>query len=136
MKRELLIEDWDLKHFTPDEFMCPCGCKTMRVSERFARKLDLARDIAEEIDKNDYAFYLNSGCRCPEHNTEINGKEHSLHLADETRICEAADIAFTSDHKMAVVLISLVKAGFTHIGIGSNFIHADDSDKTGSWLYS
>ena len=128
-------ENWISKYFTPDEFECNCGCQTLNVSKTFIEQLDEARGYAEKLYKNNCSFIPTSGCRCLDHNRNIGGKEKSLHRTSSSLVCTAVDLSITDDHKRAIVLLSLAAAGFTHIGIGSNFIHVDESPKTGVWLY-
>jgi len=127
------------RNFEIKEFECKCGCQTNDISVDFINKLQKARNIAEQIDKENCVFSINSGCRCKKHNDGVGGKENSRHLSGEIggeiRICDASDIAVNDDHHRSVILLSLVYAGFTHFGIGSNFIHVDMSEKIGTWLY-
>lgn len=50
----------------------------------------------------------------------------------------ALDIRATTDRTRAKVLIALIMAGFTRIGIAKTYIHADDSENHSQevvWLY-
>jgi len=106
-----------MKHFTKDEFACPC-CGKAEMNEEFLQKLDGAREIAE------IPFRINSGFRCPKHNAEVGGVPESSHL-----LGLAADISATTGARMFRIVAGLLAAGFTRIGIGNGFVHVD-SDRT------
>ena len=127
--------NWKSEYFVPEEWECKCGCKTLNVKNSFFKKIERARKIAETIDKNNCSFIITSGCRCEQHNKNIGGKEFSLHRSSETIETHGVDIFIPTDRKRAVILLALVKTGFTHIGIGKDFVHVDDSLKKGVWLY-
>lgn len=102
-------------------FNCKCGCglgiKNMDVM--FLIKLEIAQRFAE------MKFKYNSAIRCKRHNKAIGGSETSSHLKGF-----AVDIKVNNSRERFIILKSLIKAGFTRIGIYSNFIHVDyDQDK-------
>jgi len=115
-----------MKYFKLEEFDCPC-CKQGEMKPEFLVILDNAREMAG------VPFRINSGFRCEKHNKEVGGKPTSSHLFGY-----ACDISADTSYKRYKVLKGLILAGFTRIGIGSNFIHADsDSSKPPEalWLY-
>ena len=118
------------RNFEIKEFECKCGCQTNDISVDFINKLQKARNIAEQIDKENCVFSINSGCRCKKHNDGVGGKENSLHTKGE-----AVDILTNTDRKRYYVLGSLISAGFAHVGIAKDFIHVDFSSKKAIWLY-
>lgn len=77
--------------------------------------LDRAREYA------DTPFIVTSAYRCEEHNKNVGGKPTSSHLKGF-----AVDISCPTSTARSKILPALIKAGFTRIGIGSNFIHVDD----------
>lgn len=90
-------------------------------------RLDSARELAGT------PFNITSGWRCPKHNAEVGGKPESAHTTGE-----AADIAATGAREKFKIVNGLLQAGFTRIGIGKGFIHADDDetkDPEVIWLY-
>lgn len=103
------ITDFD----SPDE---PGSGK--RMDENFLKMLDQAREYAG------CAIVVNSGVRSIMHNTKVGGKKNSSHLSGH-----AADISVLSSRRRHHILTGLMKAGFTRIGIGSNFIHVDNDPK-------
>lgn len=116
-----------LNHFDLSEFSCKCGCGFNNIEEKFARTLDVARDLAGT------SFVITSGCRCEHHNREVGGKQESSH----PKGC-ACDISAFDSVKRFLVLKGLVMAGFTRIGIGREFVHVDDDREKPQgviWLY-
>jgi len=90
-------------------------------------RFQLAREISA------VPYVINSGYRCPDHNREVGGTKTSSHQAGY-----AADIQCNMYSRRWKILDGLVKAGFTRIGIGKSFIHADDDpNKTPGviWVY-
>ena len=63
----------EIKHFTPEEFACPC-CGKCEMEQEFVKKLDELRDwIGEPLN-------ITSGFRCVKHNKKVGGSENSAHL--------------------------------------------------------
>lgn len=101
------------KHFTYDEFECPC-CGENQTSEELIDLLDKAREIAG------IPFYITSGFRCFLRNTQVEGKPRSAHLKGL-----AADIRCTSSTNRFKIVSALLRVGFKRIGIHNTFVHAD-----------
>ena len=121
-----------LKHFQLSEFNCNCGeCshKGEDMDIDFMIKLDRARELAG------IPFKITSGARCLEHNKSIGGVSKSSHCNIP---CNASDISATDSRQRFKIVENLIKAGFTRIGIGKNFVHCD-TDKLKSqrvcWHY-
>ena len=113
-------------HFSTDELECKC-CGECHMDREFIAKLEAARVYA------DVPFSINSGYRCNKHNFCAGGKKTSAHMKGM-----AADIACEDDHTRYVIIMALVKAGFTRMGIGVKFIHVDnDFTKNAErvWVY-
>ena len=120
------------EHFTEEEFTCPCSCGTLNVSQTFIERLERARIRAE------IPFVVVSGCRCAEHNADVDGKDSSAHLADDVKECHAADIGARGSRQRYIIRKALLGAGFTRIGTGASFLHVDDDapkDPRVEWLY-
>ena len=114
--------DWSqFKYFSKDEFICKCGCGCSNVSLKLLTIIEEARENAG------IPFGISSGCRCKKHNTEVGGKENSMHICSVLTECNAVDIYCNTDRKRGIIVRSLFEAGVTHIGINfkENFIHAD-----------
>ena len=93
----------------------------------FLLKLDEAREVAG------IPFVINSAYRSPEHNKKVGGSPNSSHIKGL-----AVDIKATDSITRYKVVSSLLKVGFTRIGIAETFIHVDlDLDKTQNviWTY-
>jgi len=116
-----------LQYFSINEFRCKCGCGMNRISMDFVTRLDCARKLAG------VPFVITSGCRCPTHNRAVGGSAYSSHMRGL-----AADIRCRGDADRFHILNGLIRAGFTRIGVGSDFIHVDaDTRKRDEiiWVY-
>ena len=123
------MNNWKaIKYFTENEFRCPCGGKC-NIDMEFVSMLDEAREIAG------IPFHINSGCRCKEHNTEVGGRENSAHIFTKYLKTTAADIKCKTYRRRFIIVRALQEAGFTHIGIASDFIHVDSDQRKAIWLY-
>lgn len=81
------------------------------------QKLSVARGIAQ------VPFVITSGLRTQSQNDQLLGSvKDSAHLTGN-----AVDLLVTDSSIRFSVLLGLIKAGFTRIGIYQNHIHADDS---------
>jgi len=109
-------------NFSRDEVKCKCGCGIDLISLELVCKLQEARDEYFKIFNE--GLILDCACRCPKHNAEVGGEDHSAHLTTEKKICEAADIACTDSHKRHI-LIGILRKYFTRMEIGSGWLHVD-----------
>ena len=75
-------------HFSRKEFECDCGCGFDTVDFELAEVLD---DVAHYWPHS--RVLINSGCRCPQHNSDIGGEPLSQHLKGK-----AADIVVENIH--------------------------------------
>lgn len=108
------------KYFKVSEFLCPCcGQGDDVISYTFMQKLDNAREIAG------VPFKITSGYRCQSHNATLpNSKSTSSHIKGV-----ACDIHVKGSVERFAIVNGLIKAGFTRIGIGRDFIHVDQDFK-------
>ena len=117
-------------YFKESEFYCSCkkcGLDFDDMDEDLILDLDRARDYAK------VPFIIVSSIRCIKHNSMIGGVKSSSHLKGY-----AVDIKCSTSYARYRVVYGLRKAGFTRIGIGNYFIHADkdlDKPKELIWLY-
>lgn len=120
-----------MNFFEKSELACPC-CGFVNFHPETLARLNDARDVSG------IPFVLNSACRCRAHNSEVGGVSSSSHLATEQKPCRAVDIRASESRQRFLILAGLIAAGFTRIGIGKTFIHADDDpdkDPRVVWLY-
>lgn len=115
-------------YFIKSEFACNC-CGLSNMSRRFMKLLDIARIYAK------IPFVITSGSRCRKHNHDEGGHPESYHIATIKHESEACDIVANTDRKRYIIINSLMKAGFVHIGAAKEFIHVDLSETTGLFLY-
>jgi len=114
-----------MSYFSDEELACPC-CGELIFNARFRQDLNAARTYAQ------IPFKINSGYRCPKHNTEVKGSETSSHPKGL-----AVDIEAISSRQRFRVVFGLLMAGLTRIGIRKTFIHVDadrDKDQEVCWL--
>lgn len=120
--------EWSgIRFFRPEEFQCRC-CHENRIRPEFVQALDTARQSAG------IPFLITSGWRCPDHNREVGGVPDSSHCRGW-----AADIAVPGGSDRFIITQALLECGFTRVGIGSDFIHADcDPDRPSGviWVYA
>lgn len=113
--------------FREEEIECKCGCGKVDFDTLFFHKLLAARYISG------ISFVIRSWCRCPVHNEAVGGLDDSSHLKG----C-AADIEAAFSGSRFLIVDALIRAGFTRIGIGKDFVHVDyDTSKAQCvmWLY-
>ncbi len=114
-------------YFDKSEFDCKCGCGTNKAKQALIDKLNVARGNAG------IPFVIVSGTRCEARNEDEGGAPDSAHLDGW-----AADIRAASSRARYKIIKALLDAGFTRIGPGRTFVHADcDPDKSDEviWLY-
>jgi len=91
-------------------------------------------EMLDEVrDKFDKPIHITSGFRTPAHNEAVGGVETSSHLKGL-----AVDIACKKSTDRFDLINCLLDVGFSRIGVGNTFIHADiDTDKTQGviWTY-
>ena len=84
------------------------------MKQEFLLRIDEAREEAN------VPFRINSGFRCPEHNEAVGGKDDSSHLKGW-----GADISCISAYHRFRMVKGLIKAGFTRIHVGKDYLHTD-----------
>ena len=117
-----------MRFFKSEEFNCPC-CNDQHMDFDTIDMLISARVFA------DVPFIITSGWRCEKHNKskKVGGKKDSSHLYGK-----AVDISAPNSRTKFNIVYGLIYAGFTRIGIGKTFIHADtdhNKDAKVLWLY-
>lgn len=120
-----------MRHFNsvtdPILYACSCGDCDDAPTTRFLNMLDDAREYAG------VPFAVNSGPRCEGYNALVGGSEESEHLTGE-----AADIDAPTSRARNAIIRGAIQAGFTRIGIGSNFVHlgcSEDKPQNVMWVY-
>lgn len=118
------------KNFTDDEFRCPC------CDELPPDKLKFQNFIAKLQDARTWAgvpFRVLVGYRCKHRNSRVGGIPDSSLTKGF-----AAKLECTGSGDRFLMIGGLLNAGFTRIGIGSDFIFVSlDTKKPNSriWLY-
>lgn len=120
-------------YFPQSDFdSCTPPCKKEVMHPETMKKFNEAREIAG------IPFVPTSAGRTKEHELAMGRKGTSSHVYDETKKARAMDIACTNDQARMKIMLALLRAGFTRIGVGKTFIHADDDptkNQTRLWTY-
>lgn len=104
------------KYFKESEFRaCTPSCSLQNMEQDTMRMLDLAREIAG------IPFVLNSAYRTKQWELKKNRKGTSSHTKGL-----AVDIRCNTDANRYKIVNALLAAGFSRIGIGCTYIHADN----------
>ena len=116
-----------MKYFQSYEFKCNGEVCIDLMNPELLKRLDLARGIA------DVPFFITSSYRDKLTNEKVGGSKNSSHLRGN-----AVDIHCENSYHRFKIVQGLMDAGFTRIGIASNFVHADvDEELTDCviWTY-
>ena len=106
-------------YFKESEFkQCVPACSLQDMNQSTMKKLDAAREYAG------IPVVLNSAYRSVEYEKSKGRKGTSAHT-----LGRAVDIRCNTDANRFKLIHALYRAGFTRIGIGKTFIHADDSPR-------
>lgn len=108
----------DFEGFLLTEFKCPC-CGRGRVNKLLAQLLVKTRQILRQWNP-EAKIIINSGFRCPEHNAEIGGSQHSAHCQGE-----AADLKAVDGKMRLALLTAIIHAGFTRFEVCKTWLHVD-----------
>lgn len=103
-------------HFNSIEFACKCGCGYDDVHPQL---IDLLEDMRNDIDE---AVFIESGCRCQNHNTAEGGVTNSAHTKGM-----AADVrlGYMYGPQRYAVVRAAVRNNALGIGVAKTFIHVD-----------
>ena len=106
-----------LRHFSPAEFRCKCGCGAgvEKMDSDLLMMLDAVRDRAG------IPLVLSSAYRCPAHNRAVGGIEASAHARGH-----AVDIKCLNSHTRFLILQAALEAGFRRIELAPTWIHLDN----------
>lgn len=116
------------KHFNESEFKkCVPSCSLQDMKQSTMNRFDMAREIAG------IPLVINSAYRSSEWDRAKGRSGTGAHT-----LGRGIDIRCNTDSNRFKVILALMKAGFTRIGIAKTYIHADDSPKHSQeiiWLY-
>jgi hypothetical protein len=96
------------------KFTCKCGCGRNNTTDDFLSKISFAQTITG-ID-----YPITSGCRCPQHNVEVEGSQDSPSLYGAH-----ADIANETPFNCFLIIKGLLMAGLERFRIYPHHIHVD-----------
>lgn len=110
------------KHFTREEFLCPC-CKAGTVDPELITVLEDVREFFGQPVR------INSGYRCEKHNKEVGGEPNSMHMKGI-----AADITVKEVIPSKVAAYLQNKYPDTYgIGLYKSWTHIDVRPKKARW---
>lgn len=114
------------ENFAPKEIACKCGCNEICIDEGALDALQRMRDLLGA------PIHIGSGHRCVEHNREVGGEPHSVHLQ------LAFDIGING-YARGTLLALAQDAGFTRFGLMLDGLHLDthlvDIHHARMWTY-
>jgi len=116
----------DTEHFKEIELACFC-CGRSWVKQQLLDWLEEVRLIYKK------PMIIESGCRCPDYNTQVRGVPGSAHITGE-----AADVRCVFAQDRLDLIEAFIFVGFQRIGLSRNFIHIDISKTLPQkvlWLY-
>lgn len=103
-------------YFPQSDFdKCSPPCKKEQMHSDTLKKFNIAREEAG------IPFTPTSAFRSIEHEKKMGRTGTGAHTNGR-----AMDISCTNSNARYKIVVALMKAGFTRIGVASNFIHADD----------
>lgn len=106
------------KYFKESEFKkCVPSCSLQDMQQHTMDRLDKAREIAG------IPFVLNCAYRSVAWDKSKGRDGESAHCKGE-----AVDIRCNTSANRMKIVKSLLKAGFPRVGVGKNYIHADDCE--------
>lgn len=111
-------------HFDTKEFTCS-DCGTAQVSTVLVDALEKLRALANS------PIIINSGYRCPEHNSRVAGASKSQHI-----LGQAADIRIKGKSLKEAYELALLIPEFEQGGIGlydNGFLHVDVRGSIARW---
>ena len=103
------------------------SCSIDDMEENFMHRLDVARYLSG------VPFIINSAYRTVEHEKSKGRSGNSSHVKGI-----AVDLKASNSRARYKIIEGLLSAGFTRIGVGSNFIHVDsdhEKDQNVIWTY-
>lgn len=123
------------KNFNPKvdkKLLCTCGnsgCDKRSVKQSVLDKLQLVRD---DLGRG---LIVNSGGRCPLHESEIHREKPADHQK-----CQAVDVAISGGLQRGEIVELGIKHGFNAIGVAKTFIHLGVRDELANgelmmWTY-
>lgn len=121
-------------NFWHSERKCKCGCGYEVDRPELVARLESVRKYFSGFQGHEAPLVINSWCRCKKHNEREGGVDSSSHTNGW-----AVDIRCGASRTRFNLRKALVLAGFTRIGTGKTFLHADmDPTKPEEveWVYS
>lgn len=114
------------EHFSSEELMCNCGCKSTYIEPRLVNALEELRAILNKPIK------ILSGYRCINHNSESGGGTNSQHLYGKGADITVAGVSLKALYE-AALLVKSFEAGGIGIYPDNQFIHVDVRNSKARW---
>ena len=119
-------------HFLYTDCMCPC-CDRLVITQGFFEHMELLEELRMEVG---FPVIINSGYRCPVHNTIVGGSLGSWHMKFATDV-RPAWVPGIDDEKFLRRLQAMYNTaeelGFGGLGKYSTFIHCDMRPNKARW---
>lgn len=133
------LPEYKAPHFRDSEFYCKC-CKGLPSRGVSVALLMLLEEIRARVNETyplkngkERGIIINSGYRCPAHNTNVGGATNSQHKQNP---CKAADIRVKgiTPKQLGVICDKINKNGGVGLG-GKNIVHVDVRGHHARWWY-
>ena len=113
------------EHFLYSDFVCPC-CDAIKIIPAFYRHAAMLEHMRVRLG---FPIIINSGYRCPKHNSEAGGAAHSWHLLFATDISPEDK----NPEKLLALAALAEEMGFGGIGRYETFLHLDLRPERSRW---
>lgn len=112
------------KNFALKEFVCKCGCNTLKTDTVL---LNLVQAMRDEIG---LPLRITSGYRCSRYNKKVGGATKSQHVQGKAADINIQDLLYRGWTYQELYDLA-VKNGATGVGFYDTFIHVDVRDRKG-----
>ena len=131
-KLYITVNEYVTVHFKLTECVCPC-CDRLKIVPGFYSHMELLERMRFKLD---FPIIINSGYRCPDHNTAIGGAKRSWHMLFATDI-RPAWVAGEDENawigKLEAMYEAALELNFGGIGRYETFMHLDLRPKKTRW---
>ena len=115
----ITLEEQITEHFKLRKCTCPC-CDRIRIIPGLFRHMELLEAMRQDLG---FTIIINSGYRCPEHNTEVEGSLRSWHMLYATDVRPGWGNGF--QHRLKAMYKVALSQNWGGIVYHKTFLHLD-----------